>query len=236
MIVLAPTVIDASGFESGAEGNELWREKFSHMVFNMQERVLLFSRYPEPGRTKKRLIDSLGAQGAAELQRRMTELAVEKGTQLARERRVSLSVYFEGGDSGLMEKWLGPGTYRPQGPGDLGERMRCAFDRAFEEGAQRVIIVGTDCPSLSLEIMTQALDRLQDHELVIGPARDGGYYLIGLQKPLPQLFSNVPWGTDRVLAKTLSRANRLDLSFILLEELSDVDRPSDLDVLFCEMP
>ena len=118
--------------------------------------------------------------------------------------------------------------YRRQTSGDLGRRMATAFAEAFRSGALRVAVIGTDCPAITPELLAEAFQRLETADLVLGPATDGGYYLIALRRPVPELFVDIPWGSPRVLEQTLQRAQRLSLSVALLKTLSDVDRPEDV--------
>ncbi|HKQ04398.1 MAG TPA: TIGR04282 family arsenosugar biosynthesis glycosyltransferase [Blastocatellia bacterium] len=193
------------------------------------ERLIIFTRYPEPGRAKTRLIPALGAEGAADLHRRLTERTLATARRLATLRRLTLEVRYAGGDAALMRQWLGGGPHlRAQGDGDLGARMREAFREAFEEGCYGVVLIGTDCPDIAPATLLSAFTALGDNELVMGPARDGGYYLIGLRRAIPQLFEGINWGTDTVLRHTLQIAARLDLRYRLLEQLDDIDRPEDL--------
>ena len=194
-----------------------------------QPRLILFTRYPEPGRTKTRLIPALGAQGAAALQQRMSEAMVARMRRFAAAYPVTPEIRYAGGNQRAMEAWLSsfiPSL--PQGEGDLGERMRRAFARAFAQGARQVVVIGADCPGLTPALFAQAFGALERKDLVLGPAMDGGYYLIGLSQPAPALFSQIPWGSGEVLAATLKRAQSLNLSTHTLEPLADVDRPEDL--------
>jgi len=196
-----------------------------------RDRLIVFTRYPEPGKTKTRLIPALGPAGAADLQRQMTEHLLERAARLAGHRKVRIEVRFAGGSEDLVRQWLGSDpTCREQGPGDLGRRMLRAFREAFAAGAARAVIVGTDCPGITAALLEKAFDQLGRHDLVLGPAEDGGYYLIGLRRPVRQLFEGMAWGTDKVLRETLFAAERLGLSVALLEPLADVDRPEDLPV------
>ncbi|MHC4178097.1 MAG: TIGR04283 family arsenosugar biosynthesis glycosyltransferase [Planctomycetota bacterium] len=195
----------------------------------LSEHLIIFTRYPEPGKTKSRLIPALGPQGAAEVQREMTLHTLCWAKELMGRHDVCVEVRFEGGDESLMrDRFGGELPYRPQGDGDLGERMVRAFSDAFRAGAGRAVIVGSDCPDLCAELVRTAFDRLVDHDLVLGPATDGGYYLIGLRGEVPRLFENVPWGAGGVLEQTLQVADRLGLSVAQLQPLADVDRPEDL--------
>ena len=196
----------------------------------MTETLIIFSRYPEPGKTKTRMIPALGAVGAAQLQRQMTEHTLKTAIALTSSRQVAIEVHFAGGNRLLMQEWLGEREYVAQASGDLGEKMRSAFDRAFERGSQRVVIIGIDCPDIDRQILTQAFDSLNHHDLVLGVAEDGGYYLIGLNRLVPELFKNIDWGTERVLEQTKNIAKQLNLKFHCLATLADVDRPEDLKI------
>lgn len=197
----------------------------------MPRRLIVFTRFPEPGKTKTRLIPILGAEGAAQLQREMTQHTMELATAAAKRLDAAVDIRYDGGDERQMSDWLG--TELPihtQGDGDLGARMARSFDDAFQAGDDAVVIIGTDCPGLTPELVGAAFDALDETDLVLGPANDGGYYLIGLRRSIPQLFVDIPWGTGEVREKTIVVARQLDLSVHLLEPLDDVDRPEDLPV------
>ena len=196
---------------------------------NRQARLILFTRYPEPGRTKTRLIPALGAQGAASLQRRMSEAIVGQMARFAVEYPVSPEIRYADGTQQAMEAWLSSDIpCLDQGEGDLGDRLRRAFAQAFAQGAGKVVVIGADCPGLTPALFAQAFAALDIQDLVLGPAMDGGYYLVGLNRPAPALFSEIPWGSGKVLAATLKQAEALNFSTLLLKPLADVDRPEDL--------
>jgi len=203
---------------------------------NHREHLIVFTRYPRPGATKTRLIPELGPQGAADLQRAMTERLVEVLRHPAVRRRIDGEIRYEGGDAEQMRRWLGNDfRYREQDGGDLAQRMQRALRDAFQDGADRAAIIGCDIPGITAALLQTVFDHLQHADLAVGPARDGGYYLLGMrrnarQTALPTIFRDVPWGTGRVLAKTLQHCCRLGLDFVLLDELADVDRPEDLPV------
>ena len=196
--------------------------------------MLIFTRYPEPGTTKTRLIPLLGAEGAANLQRKMTEHTVFQVKRIATRHELSVEVRYEGGDKNIMQTWLGKDfEYRPQGTGDLGQRMKRSFEDAFRTGASEAVIIGTDIPKLTHGIIQKAFDALKQKNMALGPAKDGGYYLIGLQKnslsqAIPDLFSGINWGAGDVLEKTIKIADNAGLSFSLLDVLEDIDHPEDL--------
>ncbi|MBD6614692.1 glycosyltransferase [Komarekiella sp. 'clone 1'] len=196
-----------------------------------KQHLIIFTRYPEPGKTKTRLIPALGTLGAANLQREMTEYTIFQVRELQKVTAISVEVRFAGGDLQLMQDWLGLGlVYQPQGEGDLGSRMARSLFDAFESGAEKVMIIGTDCPGVNAQILATAFEQLQAFELVLGPAIDGGYYLIGLRQPIPELFVNIEWGTAQVFQKTVEIAHLLNLSPVYLPTLADVDRPEDLPI------
>ena len=193
-------------------------------------RIIVFSRLPQPGNTKTRMIPALGPEGAADLQCQMTRrtLATVDGTALLVD--CESEIRHTGGTSEQMADVFGSGRcYVPQGEGDLGERLHRAFADAFTNGMHRAVCIGSDCPSISHDLLSEALRRLADHDLVIGPATDGGYYLIGMNQPHPDLFVGIDWGTESVLVQTLARAESLGLRVHRLAELSDVDEPADLE-------
>ncbi|MBW4536576.1 MAG: TIGR04282 family arsenosugar biosynthesis glycosyltransferase [Pleurocapsa minor HA4230-MV1] len=197
----------------------------------MTETLIIFSRYPEPGKTKTRMIPALGALGAAELQQKMTEHTLKTAIALKLSRNLAIEVHFAGGNIQSMTEWLGEDfDYIPQVLGNLGHKMQSSFERAFALGSQRVLIIGTDCPDIEQTILTQAFDSLERHDLVLGVAEDGGYYLIGLNKPIAELFQNIIWGTEQVLNQTKNIAQQLKLNVHYLPTLADVDRPEDLKI------
>jgi rSAM/selenodomain-associated transferase 2/rSAM/selenodomain-associated transferase 1 len=203
---------------------------------NLREQLVIFTRYPEPGITKTRLIPVLGPEGAAAVQRQMTEHLLGNVSRLVRTRPLTVEIRFAGGDARLMQTWLGSDfLYAAQGDGDLDQRMTLALTAAFAGGAKAAVLIGTDIPGITAEIIGRAFDALKVKDAVFGPAADGGYYLVGLRKgvfgrALPALLSGVPWGTNRVLALSLERAAQLTLSVALVDTLEDVDRPEDLTV------
>ncbi len=187
--------------------------------------LIIFTRYPVSGQAKTRLIPALGADGAAALQRRMTQHTLS----LAKTCDCRLQIRFCGGNLAQMRSWLGPHLdYQLQGEGDLGERMAQAFRAGFDQGDQQIVIIGTDCPWIDRQTIAAAFAALTSHDLVLGPATDGGYYLIGLRKLVPELFQAIPWSTATVCAKTVEIAQAVGISCTLLPALSDIDRPEDL--------
>jgi rSAM/selenodomain-associated transferase 2/rSAM/selenodomain-associated transferase 1 len=151
-------------------------------------------------------------------------------------------VRFFGGDEQQFREQFGTQpTYAPQADGTLGDRINSAVAAAFQDGAERVVVIGTDCPLLGESRLTTAIEPLANHDVVIGPATDAGYYLIGMRKHLPSLFENITWGTESVLQQTLTQAKAISASLKKLAAISDVDYVEDLthcrqvEGSFCEV-
>jgi rSAM/selenodomain-associated transferase 1 len=190
-------------------------------------RLIVFTRAPRPGRVKTRLIAQLGAQGAADFHARLIHRCLQTVTR-----------------AGLcpVELWCAPSCHDPffldcrerygvelheQAQGDLGERMHKALASALARAGSAVLI-GTDIPSLGAADLDAAFQALQRGAgAVLGPARDGGYYLIGLKQADRRLFDRIPWGTSTVLQETIIRLRQLDMDWRRLPEHADVDTPDD---------
>jgi rSAM/selenodomain-associated transferase 2/rSAM/selenodomain-associated transferase 1 len=194
-----------------------------------RKRLILFTRYPVPGKVKTRLIPALGAQGAVGLHRRLVLRTLRIARKVCETIGADLEVQFDGGTEEQMHHWVGDqGTFTQQSDGDLGARMGNAFEASFRQGSPATVIIGTDCPALTPGILATAFDRLAERRVVLGPANDGGYYLIGLTSPLPELFRGISWGTETVLANSLGVLEKGKIAPALLGPLDDLDRPEDL--------
>jgi rSAM/selenodomain-associated transferase 1 len=194
----------------------------------MQETLIIFSRYPEAGKTKTRMIPALGKQGAALLQKRLTEHLLINLEELT---NINVEIYFSGGNYHLMQEWLGTKlTIIKQKEGDLGFKMKWAFESSFNKKQEKVVLIGTDTPDLNIKIINEAFSKLSNCDLILGPSADGGYYLIGLSHYIPELFSNINWGTCEVFRQTKKIAQELNLITVNLPILADVDRPEDLQI------
>ncbi len=190
----------------------------------MSGTLILFARFPEPGRTKTRLIVSLGPDGAADLHRALVEHTLVKARQAARNLALNLEIHHTG-NLDPMRVWLGADLcFRPQAEGDLGARMSAALDKA----AAPMVLIGSDCPDLTVDTLVTAFDVLKGKDVVLGPAVDGGYYLIGMRQPQPVLFRRIPWGSGHVLARTRDRLEKAGLTWEEIATLADIDRPADL--------
>ncbi len=188
--------------------------------------LLVFARAPRPGEVKSRLARTLGDRRAASIYRRMGRLVID---QVADAPATVTVCFTPDGAEREVREWLDPGAarYWPQGPGDLGARMSRMMERAFE-ASDRAIVIGTDAPTVDRATIRRALHALDSADVVAGPSRDGGYYLLGLRRPRPGLFADIRWSTGSVLTETLDRAAEAGLSVTLLEVVSDVDTAADL--------
>ena len=198
----------------------------------IRNRILIFVRYPVPGEVKTRLIPVLGPAGAARLHRRMAESVVDAARAWLKSRDdAGITVCCIGAPVRAFRAWLGQDLlYAAQPSGDLGDRMGTAFRTALAHGSA-AICIGSDLPFITPAVLARALEDLRDHDVVLGPADDGGYYLIGMKRFCPELFSNVTWGTERVWEETGRIISRMGLSMARLPMLGDVDRPGDLEMI-----
>lgn len=191
----------------------------------------MFTRYPVPGKAKTRLIPAIGAEAAARLHQQMAEHTLSQAQQWRSTPSRTIEVWFTGGNLTEMQTWLGEDLhYQIQPEGDLGDRLVYGFQSAFDRAIESVVVIGTDCPQLDTAILNQAFLELQNADLVLGPAKDGGYYLIGLRQLYSELFANIPWSTADVLDSTTQQAANLGLTWFYLPVLADVDFPEDLAI------
>ena len=189
------------------------------------------ARYPEPGRVKTRLASAIGVDGAAMLYRAFLE---DLGARFARDSRWVLHWAFSPAGSAFAADFAADSRSFPQVEGDLGARMSAAIDRVLRCGARRAVLIGSDVPQISADVVEEAFRWLADGaDLVLGPAEDGGYYLIG-SRSVPPVFDDVPWGSDTVLAATLDAARRAALRTQLVGTLFDIDDVAALHRLDAE--
>ncbi len=187
--------------------------------------LCIFSRYPSAGECKTRLIPALGAEGAADLQEKMTRHIIRMGQQAD----CDVLLCMDGGTATEVSLWLGDIPHVCQEGDDLGARMDHAFAVGFARGYENILLVGSDCPAITASFFAEGFLALASADLVFGPSVDGGYYLIGMTKRYPELFTGIEWGTSQVLKLSLQRASKLDVR--LLPALHDIDEPDDLNKL-----
>jgi len=198
-------------------------------------RIKIFTRYPVPGKVKTRLIPTLSPQKATRLHQLMTEHVLDVAREFCRQERFKssrITVCYTGAKLAEFKAWLGHDlSYEPQSSGGLGFRMSQAFKKSFEQKGDPVVLIGSDLPGLNPQLLVQAFQILKDSDMVLGPAADGGYYLIGMKSFHPELFQDIDWGTKRVYNQTTEIIRNLELDFKDLPTLKDLDRPEDLDLL-----
>jgi rSAM/selenodomain-associated transferase 1 len=186
--------------------------------------LLLFIKNPIPGKTKTRLAGDVGNDVALKMYHQLTDWTREQALGLTNTNRyLCYSDEVTTVDAWSEQDFL----KRLQHPGNLGERMLEGFRIAFEDGYDKVVIIGSDCPGIDTDYLNEAFAALNDHDVVIGPALDGGYTLLGMRKFTPTLFSNIAWSTAEVLTATLARATAAGRSVERLKPLSDVDYLAD---------
>ena len=189
-------------------------------------KLLIFLKEPVVGRVKTRLVPSIGQQGACEVYRACVELTLERLSAWRSETILCIDPpeALERMRGSVGSSW----TLWPQRGADLGERLAAATDRAFGEGAEQVVVIGTDSPWLRHDDVLEAFDALQQADVVLGPTEDGGYYLMGLARRMPEIFDGVAWSTDAVYRQTEVNANALRLTTWRLRMGYDVDRLEDV--------
>jgi uncharacterized protein len=190
--------------------------------------ILLFIKAPVRGQVKTRLATALGEDAALDVYQRFVLDIIDTLEQTGIAVRIC---YTPAGSGKMISGWLGPGRhYQPQVGRDVGERMENAFQQAFSGGTSRALLIGSDIPDLPSDVFSEALRALDGNDAVIGPARDGGYYLIGFRSDtfLPALFQGIEWSTNTVLADTLAVLAREGRTVHRLPLWGDVDTMDDL--------
>lgn len=190
----------------------------------MKAAVVIFGREPVPGRVKTRLAQGLGAAAAARVYAELLAWTVEAATATGVPVVLSLADRPSPG-------WRAPGgvAVEVQPQGDLGRRMLDTFQRRFSEGFERAVIIGSDCPWVTPGRLALGLRELDGAGVVLGPAGDGGYWLIGQRAPHVDCFTGVPWSSPRTLDTTRRRLHELGLDWAEVDPLDDVDTPEDLE-------
>lgn len=185
---------------------------------------MVFAKNPVLGTAKTRLAASVGDEKALEIYQFLLQHTANLSAEVASDKRVFYSNYTESGDVFLDAKF----SKTLQIKGDLGEKMYAGFQVAFADNYNRVVIIGSDCYELSTDIINQAFEALKTNDFVIGPAKDGGYYLLGMRQLEPAIFQNKTWSQEGLYEATLADFKRLNYSFTELPLLSDVDYLEDL--------
>ena len=185
--------------------------------------LIIFVKSLIEGQVKTRLAATLGDDAAMEIYKQLIKNAHDKIYSLALDKIVFFSEFIEDDiwENNLFQKEIQEGM-------DLGERMENAFKSVFTAGYNNAIIIGTDCPGINENILKDTFKELNNFDIVIGPATDGGYYLLGMNKVHSFLFQKIKWSTDKVLQQTIDLCDKNHLSYFLFPELSDIDEEKDL--------
>jgi rSAM/selenodomain-associated transferase 1 len=196
----------------------------------MQSKYLLiiFYRNPELGKVKTRLAKTLGDEKALAIYLKLSSHTRAVTENLAIDKVIYYSNFVD-----TEDVWPNTSFQKKlQNGNDLGEKMLNAFADGFKNGYQRICIIGTDCFELSGDIIEQAFEQLHTNDAVIGPAKDGGYYLLGMKRPIQELFKNKTWSSESVATDTIQNFKDLSITFSQLVVLSDVDEEKDLPANF----
>ncbi len=185
--------------------------------------LMIFVKNLIPGSVKTRLASEIGIDAAMDVYMELVRYTNEVVEKITTDKTVYYSEYVEIEDIWDTEKY----SLKVQKGDNLGEKMMNAFDEAFDS-YNKVVIIGSDCFDITPKIIASAFESLEDNDLVVGPAKDGGYYLLGMKEYLPQLFQGKTYSTDKVLGELLEEAKGLELTIHQLEELYDIDTMQDL--------
>jgi len=198
-----------------------------------KDHLIVFARWPEAGRVKTRLAKDLGEIAATELYRMFVEEILQTTRSLSLQRHL---FFFPAERAAEISNWLQAESIdlQPQAEGDLGAKMHAAFSQLFAGAARKILIIGTDSPDLPTSIFTDALNALDTVDAVIGPAYDGGYYLLGFTRKgyLPDVFSNISWSTETVASQTVKILQAGNRTFKQLPMWNDIDTVDDIRMFF----
>ncbi|PAU94951.1 glycosyltransferase [Aliifodinibius salipaludis] len=186
--------------------------------------LIIFTKNPEKGKVKTRLAKTVGNPKALQVYHKLLEITKSIADQLHISKQVWYSCFINDNDiwsEGNYEKRLQKGD-------NLGLRMQHAFKKAFADNYQKVVIIGSDCSALTPQLIEQSFRALNNHQAVIGPARDGGYYLLGMTNFYSSLFEDKPWSTSSVFEETIRQFEELNISYNQLPVLNDIDTEADL--------
>lgn len=185
--------------------------------------VIVFVKNIELGKVKTRLAKTIGNQAAFEVYTELVSVTEEATKQLTADKRI----YFS--KSVVEHQWPKEEKHVQEGL-DLGERMKNAFKKGFEDGYSHIVLIGSDLPDITAQDINQGLDNLKQSDVVFGPAEDGGYYLVGLSKMNNAIFNNKPWSQPNLLKETLSELEKTNNTTSILKTLNDIDTFEDLEV------
>jgi rSAM/selenodomain-associated transferase 1 len=190
----------------------------------MTDALIIFVKNPVLGKVKTRLADALGEENALMVYQKLLQHTCLITINITADKYVFYSEYIDHNDLWKDEAYKKELQYG----NDLGEKMRNAFEMLFQKGYKEVVIIGSDCYELTEEIIMNAFYQLKEKDVVIGPAKDGGYYLLGMNVFISQLFTGKSWSTSKVSQQTLTEIESFNYSMYQLPVLNDVDTPADV--------
>ena len=191
-------------------------------IFEMNK-LIIFIKNPLKGKVKTRLAATIGDDNALEVYLKLIEYTLN----LAKSLKVEVNLFFS---DQIISEYPFSKKHIQEGS-DLGDKIKNAFKKCFDEGGSNVVIIGTDCAELTKEIIEESFEKLNNHSVVIGPALDGGYYLLGMNQFYPEIFNQIEWSTSKVFDLTLAKIKNADISFDTLTTLRDIDTEEDLFTL-----
>jgi uncharacterized protein len=198
-------------------------------VSEIDNAIIVFARLPVKGRVKTRLAKELGIDVATSFYKVCAEHTFKEILKFDSTQVVPFLFFSEESEIDEMRNWTkNKFRYYSQKGHDLGERMSNAFNTIFDAGYRNVILVGTDAPGISAELITDAFSQLKDYNCVIGPSEDGGYYLMGLKQKLFYLFNEMEWSTNAVFSRTIERLKQNNHDYTLMQKMIDIDTKEDL--------
>ncbi len=192
-------------------------------LYPMSDALILFVRKPEKGKVKTRIASTEGEEVALKIYNKLLTHTHQITAPLPCKKYVFYAGAIEEDDI-----WTAGYNKLMQADTDLGSRMKTAFEQLFEKGHNRICIIGSDCYELDTVIIEQAFEKLSHHDVVVGPAHDGGYYLLGMKDGLKDVFQNIEWSTEKVLQQTIVQLTEKNNSFSLLPMLHDVDTVNEI--------
>jgi len=194
------------------------------LYMSRDQRVIIFTKNPVLGQCKTRLAATVGDKAALSIYEQLVDYTISFCKKLPFPKKV-----YYASEIPELDRWSIAGFYKEkQVAGDLGERMKAAFEKEFLDGAKSVVIIGTDCAQINETDVQEAFKSLFHHDVVIGPADDGGYYLLGMNYLIPALFENKSWSTEKLMDETKNTLHQKEIDYVLLSEKSDIDYETDL--------
>ncbi|NOY41713.1 MAG: glycosyltransferase [Planctomycetes bacterium] len=193
----------------------------------------LFAKYWQPGQVKTRLAATIGDAAAADAYQQFVVTLLNRLQNLGNQRWLAFAPPERAGEfeSVAAERW----QLEPQAEGDLGQRMQTFFANRLAEGCQRIVLLGTDSPNVPVEYVQQALIELRNHDVVLGPTEDGGYWLVGVSTDVPEIFTDIPWSTPNVWQATLEALRSRGRAYTTVPTWYDIDENDDLQRLIADL-